>query len=242
LADSGSQGWEGVPFSPDSLMDMRYTYFADGNLQTIVDYKRGTLQTQSFSYDAANRLTTAGASGGSAGYYGPETYTYNAFGNLASKTGVGTYTYHSTKKHVVSATSNGWTFGYDANGRNVGTAYTLSYDVENRLTGVSGGNVSAIFIYNGNGGRKEHGLRVKAEVNGATTVYVGNHSEWNDSTLTKYTYAGSDRVSGLASQTQRQGSTPYYLLGDHLGSSMAKRLIRFEKTGAVPPGKGRRAP
>jgi hypothetical protein len=72
--------------------------------------------------DAHNRLTTAQASGGTGGIYGPETYTYDpTTGNLASKAGV-SYSYATqsascpsgalSKAHAVtSAGSN--TYCYD---------------------------------------------------------------------------------------------------------------------------------
>jgi RHS repeat-associated protein len=55
--------------------------------------------------------------------------------------------------------------GYDANGNLTsrvvnGLGYLLSYDAENRLVSVSGGT-AASFVYDGDGGRKEHGIRVQ---------------------------------------------------------------------------------
>jgi RHS repeat-associated protein len=56
---------------------------------------------------------------------------------------------------------------------------------------------------------------VKATVGGVTTVYIGNHFEWSGSTgtMVKYFYAGTQRVA------MKKGSTVYFLLGDHLGST-----------------------
>ena len=58
-----------------------------------------------------------------------------------------------------------------------GTGYTLTYDVENRLTGVSGGASATVgnsvaATYDGDGNR------VKGVVGGVTTYYVGNHYEY----------------------------------------------------------------
>jgi|GEM_PF-6900545 len=68
--------------------------------------------------------------------------------------------------------------GYDANGNMTsrieeGEAQLLIYDQENRLVQVRRGDdtVIAIFTYDGDG------QRVKATVNGTTTVYVGNYYE-----------------------------------------------------------------
>lgn len=144
------------PTSPyEGLQNLEYVYDAVGNVLTIKDYKvTGGTQTQSFTYDPLDRLLSAGASGGSSGQgQYSESYTYNASGNLMSKTGVGSYTYGTqasdcpegalSKPHaVVTAGSN--TYCYDQNGnlrrRKIGaTTYTLTYDAENRLVGVSGG-------------------------------------------------------------------------------------------------------
>jgi YD repeat-containing protein len=109
---------------------------------------------------------------------------------------------------MVTAGAN--TFCYDRNGNMVkrnGTSYSLTYDAANRLVGVSGG-ASASFVYDGDG------QRVKATVNGVTTVYVGDYYEQTGSTLKKYYYAGGQRVA------MRENGTLYWLLTDHLGSTV----------------------
>jgi hypothetical protein len=107
-------------------------------------------ETATFNYDALDRLTSAG---------GPvsETYTYStATGNLASKAGMGAYTYQdSTHKHAVTHLGGVQKYWYDANGNMItrimgASTYNLTYDAENRLTGVSG-EASATFVYRCNG-------------------------------------------------------------------------------------------
>ncbi len=196
-----------------TFQDLRYTYDAMGNVLTIQDYYAGNPQTQTFAYDAADRLTTAVASGGSGGTYPSETYSYHGTsGNLSNKAGI-SYTYgDASHKHAVTSTSNGSSFSYDANGnmitRNVGGAtYNLTYDAENHLVGVSGA-ATATFVYDGDGNR------VKATINGTTIVYIGNYVEWNETTtsLTKYYYAGATRIAVRTAALR-------YLLTDHLGST-----------------------
>jgi RHS repeat-associated protein len=89
-----------------------------------------------------------------------------------------------------------------------GQTTNLTYDAENHLTGASGA-ATATFDYDGDG------QRMKATLGGVTTVYIGNHFEWTGSTSTmiKYFYAGTQRVA------MKKGSTVYFLLGDHLGST-----------------------
>jgi hypothetical protein len=68
----------GITANPDSLQKLHYTYDAMGNVLSIQDYKMGNpYQTQTFTYDNLYRLISAQASGGTQGYYGPESYTYN---------------------------------------------------------------------------------------------------------------------------------------------------------------------
>ena len=65
----------------------------------------------------------------------------------------------------------------------------------------------ASFIYDGDGNR------VAQTINNVTTYFVGNYYEVTGSTVTKYYYAGAQRVA------MRKGSTLSYLLSDHLGST-----------------------
>jgi len=68
-------------------------------------------------------------------------------------------------------------------------------------------SVNATFVYDGDG------RRVAQTINNVTTYFVGNYYEVTGSTVTKYYYAGAQRVA------MRQGTTLYYLLSDHLGST-----------------------
>ena len=143
------------------------------------------------------------------------TYYYDTSGRLTTKGEGGTLFYNSSSPyHAVKSTSDGSTFGYDANGnmtsRNnvAGKNYTLTYDQENRLTGVSQ-DASASYVYDGDGNR------VLGTVNGETTVYIGNYYEVRlPNSSISYYYAGGQRVA------QRTGtSAPLYLFSDHLGST-----------------------
>jgi hypothetical protein len=150
----------GMTGTPDSLLDLTYTYDPVGNITTISDYKMSPTQAQTFTYDYADRLLSASASGTNGSY--SETYSYRDDGNLSVKAGL-TYQYAAsvtcaagprTIAHAVSSAGSN-SYSYDCNGnmiqRNIGgSLYNLTYDAENRLTGVSGAT-AATFVYRCNG-------------------------------------------------------------------------------------------
>jgi len=119
-------------------------------------------------------------------------------------------------------------FCYDANGNMTqkidGSSTNYTYDAENRMTAVSGA-ATATFVYDGDGNR------VKGVVGGVTTTYIGNYFEplqgrWagSTSTMKKYYYAGGTRVA------ERKGTTLYWLLSDHLGSTSITATSSGSKT------------
>jgi hypothetical protein len=207
-------------------------------LLTIKDYKATSPQTQTFTYDSLDRLTSAVASGGTGGVYTLQNYTYNGTtGNLSSKAGVN-YSYgDADHDHAVTSMGSD-SFSYDANGNQVsrsvgGNSYTLSYNAENRtkfvqvtrLVGVSGA-ATATFVYDGDGNR------VKGLIGGVTTIYIGGYFEWTGSTsmMKKYYYAGSTLVA-----MRKGSSTLNYMLGDHpspgLGTGLGSTAITADSSG-----------
>ena len=139
-----------------SQQQLSYTYDGNGNVSTIFDQKSdGGEQTQTFTYDAPNRLTSAAASGGTSNGQYSEVYRYDSLGRLAYKGGL-TYTYGSyAHKNAVTARSDGFTAQYDAAGNQTyrklsGEEYALAYDAENRLVRASGPSPTQ-FVYDGDG-------------------------------------------------------------------------------------------
>jgi RHS repeat-associated protein len=206
-----------------TLWVQQYEYDVVGNIEKIDNYRPNQdYQETLFAYDPLNRLITAqSVYPGVDGAYN-ESYRYNAIGNMTQRNGIN-YTYSTSQPHAVVSLSNNKSYVYDANGNQtrrryyngVGTQFTdtLSYDGENRLTSIVFGDSlipSANYAYDGDGNR------VKAIINGQTTLYVGGLMEYRvaDSTLVKYYYAGSQRIA------MREGSdASYFFVGDHLGST-----------------------
>jgi YD repeat-containing protein len=86
-------------------------------------------------------------------------------------------------------------------------SYTLSYDIENRLTEVKKDSVTLMkFVYDGDGKR----VKSEAYTNGVLTEtihFVGAHCEVTNpgsgQSVTKYYFMGSQRIATLAPHSQR---------------------------------------
>ncbi len=210
----------GITPNYNTLQNVTYSYDDAGNVLSIIDAAAyngppptpPATQTQSFSYDALNRLTTAAATGGSYGTYTQRSYQYSNAGNLTSFEG-SVYAYNdAAHKHGVTHVSGVQKYWYDPNGNVTqrtspwSTTIALAYNAENRLTDVTGA-ATETHTYDGDGNR------VKAVVNGTTSIYVGNYYEVTGGVVKKYYYAGSARVA------ESNGGTLYFLLSDHLGST-----------------------
>jgi len=204
----------------DNRQKLTYTYDNVGNIKTLLDTVNSS-QKQCFGYDGLHRLTGAYTTSSantctsySATGSGPynHTYAYDAIGNITSNAG-NAYTYSdAAHKHAVTA-AFGNSYGYDANGNQTsrtvaGVVYTLTYDYENRLVAVSGGSISASFVYDASGSR------VKGTINSVTTVYVVGVYEYQNGATTLYYEGSAMRRSGYASD-----NGVFYNLQDQLKST-----------------------
>src|SRR5260370_20971421 len=127
----------GTSFSPTytsgTAMDMQYIYTAGQNNGRIVQSVDGAAgETVNYTYDALNRLATAGATNATWG----QAFAYDGFGNLTGKTVTqGSAPTLSVSFDPMTNRQNGQS--YDANGNPAG-GY-LGYDVENRMIAGPGG-------------------------------------------------------------------------------------------------------
>ena len=195
-----------------NLQKLAYGYDAGGQITSITD-SVGTA-SRAFTYDALGRLTSASGTFGTASpatmpTFTQQSYVYDPIGNLVEKGGIAHAYSDLAHPSAVSATSDGRTFAYDANGNMItGDGRALSWDADNRLTAVSvGGGNAAEFAYDFRGARVR-----KATFGGSVTRWPFKDYEIGpDGTVRKYVYAGGQLVA-----LQKPGGAVFYH-NDHLG-------------------------
>jgi len=129
-------------------------------------------------------------------------------------------TYHASRKHAVASTSNGWSFGYDANGNMTSykgnTISWYSYDLPNTI--VAAGQFSQ-FWYGPNRNRWKQVATYPSSTE--TTIYVGGILEKvtvaSGTAYRHYINAGSATV--VYTRWSTGTNETRYLTTDHLNSS-----------------------
>ena len=219
------------------VQDLSYTYDALGNILSITD--NVNTATQSFGYDALNRLTSANAP---ATYYN-KTYVYDSIGNIIQKDGI-VYTYgqNGYGPHAVTSGSDGSSFSYDGNGNMIsffkgGIQWTYIYDSENRLVEVKkDSQTQAKFEYDGDGGRTK---KITYTYPGGTPTtetarYVGSLYEVSETQATNHIFLGDTRIGSITN-----GLLKYYH-ADHLGGTnlvsdgqgAVKQIVEYDPYGS----------
>ncbi len=212
------------------VQHLEYYWDNLGNLEwrKKFDSSTGQMLPETFSYDGLNRLLNA--------QHSNETMalTYDAGGNITSKTGVGSYSYGETKcgviagPHAVTSTSTGnKSYCYDYNGNMVSdTERQMQYSTFDKLTQVTKGGHTTQFNYAPSRSRYK-----RVDIKGSkttTTYYVGNVEVIKHSTDTFTTYRRN--LGGLIIDEKTNGlKTTSYLHTDHLGSTD----VITDSTGAI---------
>jgi RHS repeat-associated protein len=199
------------------VLSRSYTHAPNDDILTAVT-EQGT---HSYRYDALQRLVSADHP-----TLPDEGYSYDPTGNRLSANGVeGAWQYNANNELT---SYGGHSFGYDANGNMIqrsgtGAGATFTYDVADRLTGVSeNGTATASYEYD------PFGRRLWKEVGGTRTYFFytdeGLAAEYdqNGAQLRSYGYK-PDALWGTDPLFQKVGATYYWYLNDHLGTP--QRLI-----------------
>ncbi len=174
----------------NAVESFSYTYDVLGNVLTRADANESL--TETLTYDDLNRITSATVSANIA----PEkTFSYNAIGNLLSKSDVGTYTYPvagSALPHAVSSIAGAInsTFTYDPNGnQTAGVGRSITYTSYNKPASITQGSSTLFFSHD-----TDH-QRFMQQAPEGTTLYFdafGVHAELFSSGASEWV----DYVSG----------------------------------------------
>jgi RHS repeat-associated protein len=233
LGIDSSYRQDSISTAPDSVVRLKYTYNAAGNISQVENYL-DTLADRNFTYDDIYRLTEAR----SLDY--PDTlikYVYADNGNREKvisykSAGVDTalYNYSGNKLNSVIGTDS-MAFTYDAQGNVArviagGDTMTFQYNDAGMLTGVDSGNTGT-YSYDA------QYRRIKKVTAGSTvTKYIPNEF---GQILTEYAVtAGWERdyiyLNGqpIARVSSQQGEGIQYVISDHLGAPVA--LVDENKT------------
>jgi RHS repeat-associated protein len=208
-----------TPTQAGNLLDLSYNFNYgagdNGNAAGITNNIDGT-RSQTFTYDALNRLATAqtgGTHSTSPAHCWGESYAYDAWANLLS-IGVSNTSYNGCTQEGFSQSmtpSNQVSgFSYDAAGNQTGIpgGGSYTYDAENHLVSTAGVN----YTYDGDGERIE-------KSNGEIYWYTSGGETLDETDLSgnltsEYVFFGGARIA------RRDGSgNVFYYLADHLGSS-----------------------
>jgi RHS repeat-associated protein len=206
-----SERRSGTGGSENNVQQLAYDWDTAGNLVSRQDLRQGL--TETFSYDALDRLTGASGPGGSS-----LTLAFDAIGNLSSRSDVGSYTYHATRRHaVIAAGSN--SYAYDANGnlttRNGASVSWTSYNLPATL---NAGGYSAQFSYAPDRARWR---QVSSYATGSeTTIYAGGLLEKLTTPVRTHWKHLIATPSGQVQRLRRSDGTSetLYLAADPLGS------------------------
>jgi RHS repeat-associated protein len=198
----------------------------NGNVMGIAN-NRDTTRSQSFSYDALNRLLAANAStyATSPSHCWGEAYVYDnnatggAWGNLTNINSAGSaYTGCTQESLGVTATAqnqitNGTTYAYDTAGNMVtNSGLTYVYDAENHLTSAAG----VTYTYDGYGERLEKSSG-KIYWRGADGSVL-DETDLTGST-TNSNFKENVFFNGQLTERRDSSNDAFYFFADHLGTS-----------------------
>ena len=200
-----------------------------GNLKSRKRGSGPSALTETFGYDTLNRLRTYRA-----GTRAAQTVTYDGYGNVRTKSGVGTYVYGADRNAPMGTTAGPHavatvkksdntevTYAYDDNGNNVSSSdgRTVAWATFDKPTSIAKGGHTTAFAYAPDRSRFR---RIDSNAQGdTTTLYVGGVEKIthpDDSTeIKRYIGGVVIETEGPAIGTCPADATRY-VLRDHLGS------------------------
>jgi RHS repeat-associated protein len=211
----------GTSGNPTSVISLGYSYGTtnnNGNVLTHTYSGGGLSYTQTFGYDALNRLTTASESGSA----WSQTNGYDRYGNRWVDIGGGNQSlYFNTANNRITGAS------YDAAGNLLNDgSHTYSYDAENKIAKVD--NVSA-YVYDGEGQRvrKLVGENLRF-VYGLGGELIAEFDASTGNLRKEYIHGGGSLITIEPTAVNSNGTR--YTVSDHLGSP---RVVTNSSAGVV---------
>ena len=207
--------------SNNAVQNLSFTYDPLGNLTGRTDVNENF--SESFVYDQLNRLTQASIN---TNVYLTKTLTYDAVGDILTKSDVGTYSYPTPGQNVarphavtgVNGSTINTTFFYDAHGNQTsGNGRTITWTSYDKPATIQQGSTTIGFLDG-----PDHQRFMQTSTTLGTTLYFdcfGVHAEltpgnnWNDYFTVGNVMVGERVVNATTEQT-----TMYYFHTDHLGS------------------------
>lgn len=196
-----------------------YNYDNGGRRTQLIEENGAGLETTTYTYDAADRLTGVN--------YPANTVSYvlDAAGNRTSETRDGVtrdYTYNNRYQLTsVFGPDVDVTYTYDATGNMItrtenAETTTFSYDARNRLVGLDGPSVpTTSYEYDANG------MRIARNVGGDRFEYIYDGTEMIAETNTLGTTIASYHYGAGRRLAEKRGADRSYYLQDVLGSPVA---------------------
>ncbi len=203
----------------EELQDLSMDWDVGGNLETRTDGRGGRSLTETFKYDALDRLYQHQVGSGPL-----SEIKYDGYGNIRSRTGVGTYTYSKSHPGRLDRVA-GSTYAHDANGNvTSGGGRSIEYASHDLPTAIQRGLARSEFAY---GPDRER--LVRRDVSGGELLRETWHLSGVERTraadgsveLKRFLPGGAMETVAYDAEGAETGRRLDYLLSDHLGSVMA---------------------
>ena len=222
-------GIESAKSSKGDLQDLSYEWDALGNLKSRASGEGASALREAFAYDKLNRLESHRV-----GSRAVQSIAYDGYGNIRSRTGVGTYAYGadsggSGRPHAVASVTKAGstvTHAHDANGSLTSSSdgRTIAYAAFGKAASISRGGHSSAFAH---GPDRSRFRRTDTDARGTTTtLYLGSVEKVtrpDGSTLVRRRIGGTAiEIEGPAAGSC-EADAVRHVLRDHLGS--VDRLI-----------------
>jgi RHS repeat-associated protein len=204
----------GTGGSLTNVQNLGYNWDTGGNLVERQDLRQS--KTEHFYYDNLDRLDYSTLNGTT-----NLDLAYNLVGNVTSKSDVGSFTFHATKKHAVTAAGSN-SYAYDANGNmQTRNGSTIAWSSADLPTTINHGSLSAQFSYTPT--RKRWRQSSSYSTGTETTIYVGSDLEKLTTSVRTHWKHRIHTPSGFVVVNRRSDGTnqTLYVPSDHLGSSDA---------------------